>query len=722
MSHTTLVGKKYLQKLVKEEMDRITQDIGLGVGVSTGPGGADPGIGRDISNPIKDFKNSIKKQEVRYFLNAKNSIAKDIRQVDKYSSRIVLVPSKKTINLGKTLKKLKIDKSKKAKLDNIKSIRMGIAFFIKWYGSAEGLKELGPGLRPVQKDYANYFFHRVLDRKEITDMNTAIMRILNIDGPVLQQVQQKSENFEGFYLDVATEIGKHKRIIEPWLKKRAFQDKEWNSAVDLVSVAISILASFHPYMGGLSFTTSLISDFLIFTTIQTALGGSFSLKKIRQDSASLLEELKNKIQEVKSDVYELEEAESGIFIILDRIWRLIDSFLLEIAQHDKEKARQVRFLFKDIENTSQIYRQEITGERSKDKLIQFAGNKLENLSNFFDEVGKIEQTIETTLSYSIEKQLNDFINYITTPVDPIIGGRPMGLLGSTWNTILDTLNEEEGFGEDIETNKVKRGILNLIGKGKDIDRLEEYIDFFNQALQSPDRITPSNDIIASLKTSRGGGFFNFVRKAESDASALWQKGENLRSRFYDRESAIRRRGGGVMLSPELDEFMINGWLGLTRVDLSALGAGRRVYSIGFLNYDDDRAVPISFITSTRAGAQSTGLAAAIKNGTIGIKRSTGEVIYPEHVNDVTDYFLSLIKSAGRAEKLIEIIEEKNIDALKKYIVFLKNYITFLQSTAGFLQIYSNITSEDGLNPSEAKILLDNIANIAYWFSRWSRYE
>ncbi|HAI43602.1 MAG TPA: hypothetical protein DCM40_38655, partial [Maribacter sp.] len=322
--------------------------------------------------------------------------------------------------------------------------------------------------------------------------------------------------------------------------------------------------------------------------------------------------------------------------------------------------------------------------------------------------GKVEQVIETSLSYSLKQYLNDFAKFIadTSP--------PGGLQGM--------LKEESKFGEDVEIARIKRGMINLIGKGKDIDRLEEYIEVFNQALQNPNQITPRNDVIASLKKSRGAGFLKFGRKAEPNAGALWQSGENLRSRMYDRASAMRKKGKKVMLSPQIDEFMMNGWVGLTRVDLSALGGGRKVYSIGFLNYDDDKSVPISFITSTRAGAQSAGLAAAIKDGTIGIKRSTGEVIYPEHVGDVSNYFLSLIKTSSRAEKLIEIIEEKNIDALKKYIVFLKNYITFLNSVAGFLQTYSGITSEDGLSRLEAKIILDNIANIAYWFSRWSRYE
>ena len=705
MSQPTIASKKYLKNLVKEEISQMQQDIGLGLASGGGSFTQNASI---LANVSKDFLKSVEEKEIRYFLNAEQPLEPDIKFDTDLTSRIVYVPSKKTQNLSESLKKLKIDKKSPALHDNIKALRMGIAFFIKWYGDVEGLKEIGPGLKPNQEDYAKYFLQKIIKTNKETNMNNEIIQILNLDESTLKKVENKSRNFEGFYIDATAEVSKHKAVVEMYLKNKVQKDKNWNSTADAVSVALSISTSFIPQIKALSFGKSIIMDTLIFLTAQTALGGSLSLKKITQNSETLLEQLKNKIEDIKLSSSTVENAEDEIFAILDRLKRLVNQFIFDLTKQDKKQAIRLRSVLKDVQNTSQTYREEISGEKTKEKLIKFANNKFQDLSKFFKEVGKVEQVIETSLSYSLKQYLNDFAKFIadTSP--------PGGLQGM--------LKEESKFGEDVEIARIKRGMINLIGKGKDIDRLEEYIEVFNQALQNPNQITPRNDVIASLKKSRGAGFLKFGRKAEPNAGALWQSGENLRSRMYDRASAMRKKGKKVMLSPQIDEFMMNGWVGLTRVDLSALGGGRKVYSIGFLNYDDDKSVPISFITSTRAGAQSAGLAAAIKDGTIGIKRSTGEVIYPEHVGDVSNYFLSLIKTSSRAEKLIEIIEEKNIDALKKYIVFLENYITFLNSVASFLQTYSGITSEDGLSRLEAKIILDNIANIAYWFSRWSRYE
>ncbi|HAI43603.1 MAG TPA: hypothetical protein DCM40_38660, partial [Maribacter sp.] len=79
-------------------------------------------------------------------------------------------------------------------------------------------------------------------------------------------------------------------------------------------------------------------DTLIFLTAQTALGGSLSLKKITQNSETLLEQLKNKIEDIKLSSSTVENAEDEIFAILDRLKRLVNQFIFDLTKQDKKQA------------------------------------------------------------------------------------------------------------------------------------------------------------------------------------------------------------------------------------------------------------------------------------------------------------------------------------------------------------------------------------------------
>tara|TARA_X000001388_G_scaffold74139_1_gene66673 strand:- start:239 stop:2353 length:2115 start_codon:yes stop_codon:yes gene_type:complete len=704
MSSNITANKEFLINLVKEQM---------GVGEPFVPPARSS---QKPFSPAEYFKSIKKDDNLRWLLSAGDILFRIIPIKDK-KSRMSFVVGKASgyFDLEERLQVTKFDTNR---IGNIKKAQYIIDEFNQWYGSTAGLRRLGPeGLRSNQKGYAALFVDKFISTNEsTTNADQAILKILNLREQNLLRSQASFKRFSTYYEQVLLKLNKEwKRTFLLGLKSVMFESQENRETISLFNNMVVLLTGLLAGKAmAVGVPTAITIDTLFYTTLESYFDGESSFYFKKENTNNLISELEELLSEIESkneqDRYLSDDLNKAKQII-----REIDRLILIYAKNLPLEVQDI--VFTGADNPSQLETENPIGNTNK-FLRRYIQRQIKKYQQILIVTDRLEGRIRTTLRRSFVSALDSIVKKIEKL--PVPRALP--------------LQEETAFGIDNEKRLIKRKLTTLIGKSRDAYAIDEYVDAFTKNIRIGGGFAAGYGKLKFSDFITGdAGLSKQVVKAKDDVGGLWQGGEKIRSAV--------KAGRGDVIVPNLfiDQLMTKGWVGFVSVDLYYFGGGNLVLSLGFLHKDGQGSImPISYMSKATGGSQSAALANAIHNGKIGPERKTsaGKIInavYPKTIsesdNGIQFIFKKIDDKINYISEIIEseewkIVTGQDKDFQRKYGDFLSQYAHFhtllKESIRAFIGI--PVGGRDKIDAQQGRSLLDNIANLFYWATWWSRYE